>query len=367
MIVYVVNMGIVYIWSWFAKMCGGRDQSLSTGYRPNQLVMIVPLLSLVLVSGLRYRVGTDFQTYALMYKLAGNYGSIWEIFGFGAKKAAVDPGFTALIWLMNFITKDPQIMYFTVAVVTCSFILKGLVEFGRPFELSVFLFLGTYHYYASFNGIRQYMVAAVLFWAVRYVISGSWKRYMSIVLLCSLFHSSALIMIPVYFLVRKRAWSPAIFGLSALFLLMTFLYQKFISLFVVVLENSSYGHYEKWLMTNTNGMNVVKIAVLLLPLFLAFCYRERLRKLWPDIDVIVNFCLLGLLFGLLATKDFIFARFNIYFGLYQMILIPYFVRIFDEKSNALIYIAIIVCYFLYSYLLMPVDSSVLPYRTIFSR
>ena len=48
-----------------------------------------------------------------------------------------------------------------------------------------------------------------------------------------------------------------------------------------------------------------------------------------------------------------------------MILIPYFVRIFDEKSNALIYIAIIVCYFLYSYLLMPVDSSVLPYRTIF--
>ncbi len=164
MIVYVVNMGIVYIWSWFAKMCGGRDQSLSTGYRPNQLVMIVPLLSLVLVSGLRYRVGTDFQTYALMYKLAGNYGSIWEIFGFGAKKAAVDPGFTALIWLMNFITKDPQIMYFTVAVVTCSFILKGLVEFGRPFELSVFLFLGTYHYYASFNGIRQYMVAAVLFW-----------------------------------------------------------------------------------------------------------------------------------------------------------------------------------------------------------
>lgn len=92
-----------------------------------------------------------------------------------------------------------------------------------------------------------------------------------------------------------------------------------------------------------------------------------MRKLWPGIDVIVNFCLLGLLFGLLATKDVIFARFNIYFGLYQMILIPYFVRIFDEKSNALIYIAIIVCYFLYSYLLMPVDSSVLPYRTIFSR
>ncbi|MFP9048854.1 hypothetical protein ACLI1V_18020, partial [Enterococcus faecalis] len=81
--------------------------------------------------------------------------------------------------------------------------------------------------------------------------------------------------------------SPAIFGLSALFLGMTFLYQKFISVFVVVLENSSYSHYEKWLMTNTNGMNVIKIAVLVLPLFLAFCYKERLRSLWPQIDIVV--------------------------------------------------------------------------------
>ncbi|MGR3187888.1 biofilm exopolysaccharide biosynthesis protein EpsG [Bacillus subtilis] len=367
MIVYAVNMGIVFIWSWFAKMCGGRDDSLATGYRPNKLLIWIPLASLVLVSGLRYRVGTDFQTYTLLYELAGDYQNVWQIFGFGTAKTATDPGFTALLWLMNFITEDPQIMYFTVAVVTYSFIMKTLADYGRPFELSVFLFLGTFHYYASFNGIRQYMVAAALFWAIRYIISGNWKRYFLIVLVSSLFHSSALIMIPVYFIVRRKAWSPAIFGLSALFLGMTFLYQKFISVFVVVLENSSYSHYEKWLMTNTNGMNVIKIAVLVLPLFLAFCYKERLRSLWPQIDIVVNLCLLGFLFGLLATKDVIFARFNIYFGLYQMILVPYFVRIFDEKSNALIYIAIVVCYFLYSYLLLPVDSSVLPYRTIFSR
>ncbi len=41
------------------------------------------------------------------------------------------------------------------------------------------LFLGTFHYYASFNGMRQYMVAAVLFlchpscdqWSVEIVFS----------------------------------------------------------------------------------------------------------------------------------------------------------------------------------------------------
>lgn len=183
---------------------------------------MIPLASLVLVSGLRYRVGTDFQTYTPLYEMAGDYQNVWQIFGFGTAKMATDPGFTALLWLMNFITKDPQIMYITVAAVTYSFIMKTLADYGRPFELSVFLFLGTFHYYASFNGIRQYMVAAALFWAIRYIISGNWKRYFLIVLISSLFHSSALIMIPVYFIVRRKAWSPAIFGLSALFLGMTF-------------------------------------------------------------------------------------------------------------------------------------------------
>ncbi|ASB87266.1 EpsG family protein [Bacillus sonorensis] len=365
--IYLLNVGIVFVWSWFAKMYGKEDHSLPTGYRPNAIIAIVPLVSLVIVAGLRYKVGTDYQTYMLLYELAGKYDSLAEIFGFGGAKASTDPGFTALLWLLNHITSDPQIMFVTVAAVTYLFIVKTLYIYGRPFELSMFLFLGMFYYYASFNGIRQYMVAGILFWAVKYVIGGNWVRYVITVLICSLFHSSALIMIPVYFIVRRKAWSPLMGCLTLLFLAGTFMYQKFLSVFIVMLENSSYGHYEEWLMKNSNGMNSIKIIVLLIPLVLAFCFREQLRKRWPEIDYIVNFCLIGFLFGVLATKDVIFARFNIYFGLYQLILVPYFVRIFEPKSNALFYIMILICYFLYSFMLMPFDSSVLPYRTIFER
>ncbi|MFN2744360.1 MULTISPECIES: EpsG family protein [Bacillus] len=367
MAVYMLNLGVVFIWSWFAKMYGREDHRLATGYRPNAILAIIPLMSLIIVAGLRYKVGTDYQTYMLLYELAGKYKSIGEIFGFGAAKASTDPGFTALLWILNKITDDPQIMFVTVGAITYILIVRTLYVYARPFELGMFLFIGMFYYYASFNGIRQYMVAAVLFWAVKYLIRGNWLRYTMIVLICSLFHSSALIMIPVYFIVRRKAWSPVLGCLTLLFLAGTFLYQKFLSVFLVVLENSSYGHYEEWLMRNTNGMNAIKIIVLLLPLVLAFICREQLRKHWPEIDYIVNLCLIGLLFGILATKDVIFARFNIYFGLYQLILVPYFVRIFEPKSNALLYVLILICYFLYSFMLMPFDSSVLPYRTIFER
>ena len=367
MAVYMLNMGIVFVWSWFAKMYGREDHRLPTGYRPNAILTVVPLASLIIVAGLRYKVGTDYHTYMLLYELAGKYNNIWEIFGFGTDKSSTDPGFTALLWILNQISADPALMFAVVAAITYIYIVKTLYVYGRPFELSMFLFIGMFHYYASFNGIRQYMAAALLFWAVRYLIDGKLVRYMIVVLICSLFHSSALIMIPVYFIVRRKAWSPVLWCLMLVFLAGTFLYQKFLSVFLVVLENSQYGHYEEWLMKNTNGMNVIKIIVLLLPLVLAGCFRKQLRKRWPEVDYIVNLCLIGFLFGILATKDVIFARFNIYFGLYQLILVPYFVRIFEPKSNALLYVLILICYFLYSFMLMPFDSSVLPYRTIFER
>ena len=130
MIVYVVNMGIVYIWSWFAKMCGGRDQSLSTGYlesaRHDRSAAIARI-------GLRFALQSrdGFSDVRADVQAGGKLRQHLGDLRVRSEKAAVDPGFTALIWLMNFITKDPQIMYFTVAVVTCSFILKGLVEFVR--------------------------------------------------------------------------------------------------------------------------------------------------------------------------------------------------------------------------------------------
>lgn len=58
--------------------------------------------------------------------------------------------------------------------------------------------------------------------------------------------------------------------LCLVFLGLTALYDRFVSVFVVMLQGSSYGHYEEWLTTNTNGMNVTKIGVLILPLLLAF-------------------------------------------------------------------------------------------------
>ncbi|MDI6562919.1 EpsG family protein, partial [Bacillus altitudinis] len=76
-------------------------------------------------------------------------------------------------------------------------------------------------------------------------------------------------------------------------------------------QGSSYCIFEVWLTTNNYGMNVTKIGVLFLPLLLALFCRKRLRELTPESDYFVNFCLIGFLFGILATMVVIYAIFHI--------------------------------------------------------
>ena len=57
------------------------------------------------------------------------------------------------------------------------------------------------------NGMRQCLAAAILFIFNDLIVKGKFKLYLGVVLIVSTIHASALIMIPVYFIVRQDAWS----------------------------------------------------------------------------------------------------------------------------------------------------------------
>ena len=50
--------------------------------------------------------------------------------------------------------------------------------------------------------------------------------------------------------------------------------------------------------------------------------------------------IIGLMFMIISTQNWIFARFSIYFNLYQLILISWVVKLFHEKDQRFIYYAI---------------------------
>jgi len=227
-------------------------------------------------------------------------------------------------------------------------------------ELSIYIYFTTGMYIVSMNGIRQCLAAAIFFAATKYLFEGKFIRYSLVILLASTFHQTALILIPIYFFVRLKSWTRLTYVFLFLSILLVMGYSQFTSALYTVIGDTQYGAYQD----NTGeGANVLRVVVFALPLILAYLGREKLRELFPKVDILVNMTLLSLIFMIISTQDWIYARFTIYFGLYNLLLIPLLIKVFIKNDQKLIYYSVLLFYFIYYFY----DSSKLYYNALFMK
>src|SRR5690625_3166983 len=335
-----INLVIVFTFSLFARYLSSYSpMSLAPNkIKPNKVLVFVAMSSLIATSGLRSNIGDTF----FYKKIYVENDFTWE-FIFSQK----DIGFGVLqMILKNYISDDPQIMIFVTALITNILIVSVLYNYSRMIEISLYVYITGGLFLVSMNGIRQVLAAAIAFTTIRYLINGHWIKYTLIILLASLFHQSALILIPIYFLVRFRAWSRMTVVLIVFSVLAVFGFDQFTAILFTTLEDTQYGAYQNF---NEGGSNVIRSLVALSPLVIAYFGREKLKDIFPESDYIINMTLLGIVFMFISTKSWIFARVSIYFELYQLILISWIIKLFPEKDGRFLYYGILICYFIYYY------------------
>ncbi len=335
------NLAIVFGFSIFARYFSrpviANDILMHSIVKPNKLLVVGVTISLVIISGLRVNIGDTFF-YMHSYEISHfTWDSIVE---------DKDYGFSILQKTLKNFSSDPQVLIFTTALITNVLIVFVLAKYSRLFELSTFVYITGGLFLTSMNGIRQVLAAAVVFTATKYLINGNWILYFLIVFIASTFHQSALVLIPIYFLVRYRAWSNATYILLFFSICIVIGFDQFSTVLFTAIKDTQYGGYSNF---NEGGANILRVAVDAVPLIIAYMGREKLREIFPSSDYIVNMALIGFVFMIISTQNWIFARFSIYFTLYQLILISWIIKIFKEKQQRVVYILLIVCYFLYYY------------------
>ncbi|MBY0145885.1 EpsG family protein [Neobacillus niacini] len=337
MTVLWVNLAIVFLLSLLARYFSNTlvlNNSL-VSIKPNKLLVFGTMISFIAVSGLRRNIG-DTPFYMHTFNI-NNF--TWEYV-----KSQDDIGFAILQMLLKKYSEDPQILIFTTALITNVLIIIGLYKYSRLFELSIYIYVTGGLFLVTMNGIRQCLATAILFVATKYLIEGNWFKYILVVIFASLFHQSALILIPISFLVRFRAWSKATLVLLLFSAVIVLGFDQFSSVLFSAIEDSQYSVYSNF---NEGGANIIRVIVFGAPLVIAFFGREKLRQIYPESDVIVNMAIIGLSFMIISTANWIFARFNIYFELYQIILISWIIKVFRKKDQKLVYYIIILCYLAY--------------------
>ncbi|MDR7239986.1 transmembrane protein EpsG [Neobacillus drentensis] len=334
-----MNLAIVFTLAFFARYfaVGNISPNSTVMFKPNKTLVFGVLLSLVLVSGLRANIG-DTGAYKHIY-IINNF--TWEYV-----RTQKDIGFGIIQMILKKYTNDPQILLFATALLTNALIIFVFYKYSRFIELSIYVYITNGFFLTSMNGIRQCLAAAIIFAATKYLMNGSWKRYMLVVLIASTIHQTALVLMPIYFIVRRRAWTKVAFIFIILAIIIVIGFSQFSELLFAAIKDTQYGGYKDFA---EGGANVIRVAVEGAPLFIAFLGREKLRSIFPNSDYIVNMALLGLIFMIISTQNWIFARFAIYFSLYQFILISWIVKLFKAKFQRLIYFAILILYLAYHY------------------
>lgn len=295
-------------------------------------------LIFIIISGLRRGIG-DTGMYMHSYRLM--------VQDPGSVDFSKDPGFTALSFILSQISSNPQTLIFVVALVTNSLNIGMFYKYKSYFELQVYLYMASGYFTTTMNGIRQCFAAALVFVCNKFIVNGDFKKYLIFILLISLFHGSALIMIPIYFIVRQKAWSKNVIKLIFLACIGVIFYDLFSEVLFKALQNTQYGHYSEF---QEGGSSVIRTVVNAVPVVLAYIKRDELKEKWPESNIFINMSLINVIFVAFGMMNWIFNRFSLYFQLYNFILLPYIIKnCFKGKERRLIYVGFLICYFIFFY------------------
>ncbi|MGI2293449.1 EpsG family protein [Paenibacillus sp. GXUN7292] len=330
-----VNLAIVFAFAAMARYFSVPVFNGSTNVQPNKIMAAAVAATLVVVSGLRSNIGDTY-----FYKHAYKVGD----FSWAALADQSDRGFRLFQMLLKQLSDDPQILLFATALITNVLIVITLYQYSRLFEMSIFIYIASGAFLVSMNGMRQYLAASIVFAATKALFAGNWKLYMLITVFASLFHQSALVMIPVYFIVRREAWKSSTFLMLLLAIGIVLGYNYFSELFFKAIEDTQYGYYNSF---KEGGANFIRVLVTAAPLVVAYMGREKLKEICPYSDIVVNLSILGTVIMIISSQNWIFARLSIYFNLYQLLLIGWLVPVFRKKDHLLMYFLLIALYLIF--------------------
>lgn len=309
----------------------------------------LPLVVLVLFFTIRSnRVGTDTQVYTY------NFDNSLDVKYFDFNEN-VELGYQLLEYSILQFTDNYFWLFFISGLVVVYLYLKVIRKYSVNYLLSVFLFITLGIYTFFFNGLRQGIAMAIFTFALPYLLERKIILYILVCLFASLFHITALFMIPFYFLVNLR--------IKPIYkILITFLGSLLLSRLLVTYIASTNDRYEGYTEVSESSGGILILLfyflILLFIYFIANIYKvrdEQFKKLFTFYGV-------GLVFviplALLGTNPSGPQRLLYYFTWTLVLILPI---IFNKINNTYVTSIAIIFFIIYFILTTTRFSDLTPY------
>lgn len=333
--------------TWFVTHIKQRN----TAYH-GLIAAFVAAFPLIIISAIRYDVGADYMPYYRYYM---------DILHGGGQER-----FEILYYLLNeliaFCNADAVWLFAAVATLFLVPIYIRIIKDSPYPSMSAFLLVGMTYYFYFLNGARQMMAAACLLLAVPLIEKKRFWLFACAVLIATGFHTTSIIFIFLYFIVRLNFGIKSMAFLTVLFFVFSQTIGSVGNAILGQMEN--YASYIDSTFADRGQGYVVLCMNILITLFSTIFYAKNqpLYKIYYAMQVISLWA--SALTGTIVLID----RFRMVFGLADIILIPMAMKQIQNRWVRIgSLITIMLLYFIYATYTVVVQNSnmVLPYQTIF--
>jgi hypothetical protein len=159
------------------------------GRRSSFAFVLLASLPTLLMIGLRWRIGPDWDAYVQIFEST-------QYYSFGQALTHGDAGFTSLNWLLNQLGAP----FWTVNLVCGAVFVAGLTAFSRRQPNPWLAFLIALPYMGivvAMSGDRQSLALGFLFFALNAFQRGKLSKFVLLILVAALFHGSILLILPL--------------------------------------------------------------------------------------------------------------------------------------------------------------------------
>ena len=349
MLIWVIIFGILA--NVTSKTVCVDSENMIYEQRVNLFFALMTFSVIIFFASLRSSVA-DTGAYISMFKSYPSDSS--QIDGLLNGVAKRYPGFLVLTVLLRKFTSDYNVWFTIIAVISGICVMIPLYKYSSNFGVSAFLFMASCQFSWMFNGMRQFLVASIIFACTGLVLRKKFIPYAIIVCLLSTIHTSALILIPMYFIVTGEPWNKRTMLFVGGIILAILFTSKFTGVLEDVVENTDYATSIEEFNETDDGTSIMRIAVESVPVIIAFVYRNRIKdKLTPIIKLSINMSLVasGLyVISKIARSGIMLGRLPIYFSMYNLILLPWLIKnIFNKEEKRLVYYLMIILYLVFFY------------------
>ncbi len=288
--------------------------------------IVINTAILVLLAGLRsVKVGPDTLNYLRAYKelVTIPLDILWAQYKAGELK---DAWFWILAKIFSMLGISPRLWLFGTSLLSVGIVGRHIYKYSKNACLSFISFISLTYFYFFMAGIRQSIAMAILFLAYPALRDRKPIRFLIVVFVASLFHSSAWLFVLAYPVAYIKVGFKHIFGVGVVLLFANFFktsVANVLNFFFV--EESRYVGYANAMLEGKSGLSwagfIIQLFVFLFCLIILPTAEKGDDMQQKETMIHFNMSFLGLVFQAFAVVIPEMFRASYFFSIYNIILI----------------------------------------------